>query len=880
MADLYSDVYGDVFDGGMSNGGGMATWNSLRIGSDIELLGDPNGASSVNPVCPGADFNLQPGYDLGVAQSITDVIAALATDGERPMGRRSGNRKLSIPIHVSGPSFAIMAAAREYLLQTVNQDTWQLTWTRAQDAEPTALPLIIDCFRAAPPDPGYGGVDTVDRNPIWPLTIHCEALPYGRSDTPEKVTFPSPLQGQTAPSAWVNIDPYTTVTSTTQVAAWTRSGWPDNGSSYPYSARWNRDGGYAYPIYTRILPGPVNISGYKSLSQWMGFGTDNFSQWHQGWITFSFTLTDGGGHTITFGGTKWCTATNNPANPQGQNNTFPIPIVSGFDYTTISAYSVSLWTDGSGSTRSFAKNTTDAYLNCLGVDPPAKGSPAVGTTRGNLYKLAALGTARAPISLQFQQPATPGTSTQTFSTPGQNWWWPPAGVTDPTGGTLNAIKGESWGGGGPGSRRTTSGGGGGGAGGEYARNDLYAVFPGQPVSVYVGGGGVTGAAPTNGGDSHIGGWDESAGNIVAHGGLAAAANSATGAIGNTATSISPTHYAGGNGANAPGAGGGGGAGAGTGAVGGNASGSTGGVAPAGGGTGGTGAASGGNNTGGAGVQPGGGSGGGVSTGGTGAGGTTAAGKDVITWSGTIPTFKTLITHRPGPDSPTTFMPVIACGNGADTPNGGTEYLIAAPDPTLGVAAKYDGTYTVILVNSSWNTPANARDLTVTFKQYDYAGGASVTMPVGGSTPSRTVTPNNDIVNGLVVLGEISLPLRDIDDDNTTAYLAATVTSSNGSDRFLDIILLDTGGTTVAISSATGYSNYWLDEPDIDRGMGHILGSVYDRSQARSVLDSMLAISGGPMTVEPGNNSMFAYCIEGAPTLYATYIPRFWLDRTV
>jgi hypothetical protein len=857
----------------------LATWNSLRIGGDIELLGDPAGSSSVNPVCPGADFNLQPGYDLGVAQSITDVIEALAIDGSRPLGRRSGNRKLSIPIHISAPSFAIMAAAREYLLQTVNQDKWQLTWTRAQDSEPAPLPLIIDCFRGSPPGTGYGGVDEVDRNPIWPVTVNCEALPYGRSDTPVQVIFPSPLQGQTAPSGWMGVDPYTTVSSTTQAGAWSRANWP--GSAYPYAARWNRDGGYSFPIYTRTLPGPVNISGYKSWSVWVGFGTDNWCQWHQGSITFSFTLTDGGGHTITFGGTKWCTATSSPGNPIGQYEVFPIPIVSGFDYTTVSAYSATMWTSGSGSTRSFAYNTTDAYLNCLGVDPPAKGFPAVGTTRGALYRISAVGTARAPVSLQFQQPGTPGTSTATFTTPGQTWWTPPAGVTDPTGATLNSIQGQVWGAGGAGSRRTTSGVGGGGSGGEFASNLTLPVNPGTPVSVWVGAGAASLASPVNGGDSHIGGWDEAAGGIVGHGGLSAAANSATGVSGDTGTSISPLHYTGGAGANGGTPSGGGGSSAGTGAVGGNAAGQTGGTPPAGGGAGGGGGNSGGNNNGTAGSAPGGAGGGATSTGGTGTGGAGANGKAVIQWSGTIPTFKTLFVHRPGPDSPTTFMPVIPVGNGADTPNGGTEYLIATPDTGSGINAKYNGTYTCILMNSSWHTPANARDITVIFKQYDYPGGSFATMPVGGSTPSRTVTPTPDIgTNGVVILGEITLPLRDIDDDNTTAYLSATVTSSDTADRFLDIILLDTGGSTVLISTGDNYANYWLDEPDIDQGLGNILGSVYGRSQARSVHDSILAVSGGPMTFDPGNNSLFAYAVEGAPTLFATYTPRFWLDRTV
>ena len=39
------------------------------------------------------------------------------------------------------------------------------------------------------------------------------------------------------------------------------------------------------------------------------------------------------------------------------------------------------------------------------------------------------------------------------------------------------------------------------------------------------------------------------------------------------------------------------------------------------------------------------------------------------------------------------------------------------------------------------------------------------------------------------------------------------------------------------------------------------------------------VSGGPVNLDPGDNMLMCYCIEGAPALSATYFPRFYLDRT-
>jgi hypothetical protein len=107
----------------------------------------------------------------------------------------------------------------------------------------------------------------------------------------------------------------------------------------------------------------------------------------------------------------------------------------------------------------------------------------------------------------------------------------------------------------------------------------------------------------------------------------------------------------------------------------------------------------------------------------------------------------------------------------------------------------------------------------------------------------------------------------------------SVTSTNTSDLIQDVIMIDTMGQTIYINESIDYAQYFVDEPTPDVDLGLVLGSQYDRPYAISVLDSAFP-SGGPLTVEPGDNILFAYCYEGAPALIANYFPRYYIDRPV
>ena len=125
------------------------------------------------------------------------------------------------------------------------------------------------------------------------------------------------------------------------------------------------------------------------------------------------------------------------------------------------------------------------------------------------------------------------------------------------------------------------------------------------------------------------------------------------------------------------------------------------------------------------------------------------------------------------------MPV---GNGADTPNGSTEY--AVPQPVTGQNARFAGTYSVILAASSVNAPTVTRNINVTITQYEYAGGPSVAVVVGAPA-GVDIIPTGTVSNNLFVLGEVTLPLKDLPADNVSAYYTVKIADSNTADRFMD-----------------------------------------------------------------------------------------------
>jgi hypothetical protein len=522
-----------------------------------------------------------------------------------------------------------------------------------------------------------------------------------------------------------------------------------------------------------------------------------------------------------------------------------------------------------------------------------------------------------------------GTSATSFTSPGSFSWTCPAGVTQ--------VFAESWGSGGGAGSGGPTGNGQGAGGGEYA-SGFVPVTPGNVYGGVVAAGGLgatsTSTSGNNGNSSSFTG--DGGFQVLAHGGQRGVFTNSgsTPANGGTGSSNSVHHNGGGGGAAepygggggssaspsgngnagngyagagaAPTDGGGGGAGSGpTNNVGGNGTvpgGGGGGTwenaqagngaagkvrltfpggspdqfgAPSvtGGGAGGNGGATA-NSAGSAGAQPGGGGGGANSAGTSETAGNGGNGRLIITPYAPS-AFKSLIVHRPPRGASKNFQPLVSVGAGADTPNGGTWYTF--PQPVSGVNARLNGTFTVYLINSSFNG-SGSRTVTVTFRQTEYSGGptyTTTTIPVS-FTPSQ-------ITNGVLLAGVVTLPVKKIGSDNTQASFAVSVTDTNTSDRWYDCILLDTMGQTVVINEpSTGFLTYYLDAPDPNTRVGNVYGTQSDRSAAVSVMGEITAWSGGPMSVEPvdGENLLFAYCPGAlAPAVGVTYSPTFYFDRT-
>jgi hypothetical protein len=524
---------------------------------------------------------------------------------------------------------------------------------------------------------------------------------------------------------------------------------------------------------------------------------------------------------------------------------------------------------------------------------------------------------------------TPMGSAAVLFTSGSGNWTCPAGVT--------SVLAECWGagGGGGGGGSVTNGCGGGG--GEYSAQTL-TVVPGTNYAYVVGAGGAGAGSGGNLPGSAGANTTFTVGATVvtghAGGGGPATNNNAPGGAGGSGSSA-PTHFTGGPGGSSyPYSGGGGssagiaaagnsgngyggagsapsGGGAGGAGSGGHSGNGTAGSAPGGGGggtyangyTGGPGAAgqvritypggaptnngaaavSGGgaggaggpsaNTAGSAGSVPGGGGGGADSSGTTEAGGAGGAGHIVVTPYAS-PAFKTLIVHRPSPDGPQMFSPLVSVGGGTGVPNGATEYTL--PQPVSGVNADLNGTYTLVLISNTWHSPTVARNITVTVKQYEYSGGASYST----STTPISITPTGQVNNGILIAGVLTLPMKAVAPDNTGGYYTVAVTSSDTADRFYDLILLDTMGQTVIINEpSSGYIQFFLDEPDPTTDLGRHMGSQLGRPNAISVMDACQAISGGPLTIPPHESTLFAYSQEGAPSIGVSYYARYFFDRT-
>jgi hypothetical protein len=221
-----------------------------------------------------------------------------------------------------------------------------------------------------------------------------------------------------------------------------------------------------------------------------------------------------------------------------------------------------------------------------------------------------------------------------------------------------------------------------------------------------------------------------------------------------------------------------------------------------------------------------------------------------------------------------YQPLVSVGAGGDAPDGTHQYTM--PQPFANVPADFGGTYTIYLINDTWNG-SGSRTVFVTVTQFESVGGASHAI----STIPVTFVPSQ-IVNGILTAGVLTLPFWKLAPDNAGAYYTVSVTDTNTSDRFYDCLFLDTQGQSYVINEpSTGYINYYIDIPDTNVNVGNVMGSQGGRPNAISVLDHTL-VSGITPYVEPADcmNTLFVYSVDAVAgiALSLEYYPHWFFDR--
>jgi Putative Ig domain len=441
-------------------------FDSLVIAGQIELLG--GSVPSTDPRFPGAVFKLQPGYDTGAQSPSVDFLSSLILDGEVPVGRRASNRTVTLPVNIHAPDFATLAAAREALLAAVDQPQWQLTWTRAQGADPAQYPLILDCFRAQQAQVQGGGLDEFNINPVDAVTLTFPALPYGRSDAAVQVPVLAPVPGDSAPPAAVVLDTYATVSGTNFTRDTTHF------VAGNASAKWSHAGDLL-PDYTATFASK-NLTGLTAFSVWVGIGAD-FPAGYANPTTISVVLKDSSNRNLIFGITRTLTPSASSSSPKWTLVSAPIPQGRAFTYSAVTGYTLNVTNTGFTGGAAFNYNT---WYNQPTANPGSlQSSPSA---RGYVYSLPAVtGTARAPLKITAQQPGV--TAKTTFSTPGPFQYTVPLNLSSPV---LDVMCEAASG---PGKSQTSAGQGGGGGGGENAREATLSVTPGAICNGVVGAGG-------------------------------------------------------------------------------------------------------------------------------------------------------------------------------------------------------------------------------------------------------------------------------------------------------------------------------------------------------------------------------------------------------
>jgi len=221
----------------------------------------------------------------------------------------------------------------------------------------------------------------------------------------------------------------------------------------------------------------------------------------------------------------------------------------------------------------------------------------------------------------------------------------------------------------------------------------------------------------------------------------------------------------------------------------------------------------------------------------------------------------VLLHSPPGDQDSNAQILMAMAVGAATAN----TTVTVPPS----AATYDGTYTLVVTTSAAPGPNNTVQVIVT----QLENGVAV-----ASKTVETSYTSGPLTGPIIPVGDVTLPLRATADDNTATSYTFEVNHTFGLDSYTDLMLCDVRGQTVIAVPPTTVPAIYVDAPQVGQGVGPIMASAAGRSQAYGIFDGVLAV-GGPILFEPGTNKIMAWARTGAPTVAATYFPR-WLDERV
>lgn len=180
--------------------------------------------------------------------------------------------------------------------------------------------------------------------------------------------------------------------------------------------------------------------------------------------------------------------------------------------------------------------------------------------------------------------------------------------------------------------------------------------------------------------------------------------------------------------------------------------------------------------------------------------------------------------------------------------------------TLAAPANLSGTYEVILAGGT------GTEGTLTVKQLV---NGTVVATSAAMTGNR-IKDSAGTDYGYATYGQISLPIKATTAENVGVSYQFIFAGQTGTTRN-DMILADTRGNLI-IAHTAGAKYAWIDEPAIDAGLGMVwAGVAADRSDAAYVA---CHISGGAISLDPGDNYLLTESTSGVPNITATYYPKW------